>query len=59
MIAHWDLVLRLLAAMVGGMLLGLNRDLHGKPTGMRTLGLVGLSAAAVTLAAAENPESGG
>jgi putative Mg2+ transporter-C (MgtC) family protein len=45
------MVLRLLAAMVSGMLLGLNRDLHGKPTGMRTLGLVGLSAAAVTLAA--------
>jgi putative Mg2+ transporter-C (MgtC) family protein len=53
MIAHWDLVLRLVAAMAGGMLLGLNRDLHGKPTGMRTLGLVGLSAAAVTLAAAD------
>lgn len=48
----WDIVLRLAAAMGGGMLLGLNRDLHGKPTGMRTLGLVGLSSAAVTLAAA-------
>ena len=47
----WDTVLRLAAAMGSGMLLGLNRDLHGKPTGMRTLGLVGLSAAAVTLAA--------
>jgi putative Mg2+ transporter-C (MgtC) family protein len=48
---QWEIVLRLGAAMCGGMLLGLNRDLHGKPTGMRTLGLVGLSAAAVTLAA--------
>ena len=49
--ANWYIVLRLAAAMGSGMLLGLNRDLHGKPTGMRTLGLVGLSAAAVTLAA--------
>jgi len=47
-----DILLRLLAAMAGGMMLGLNRDLHGKPTGMRTLGLVGLSTAAATLAAA-------
>ena len=44
--------LRLAAALASGMLLGLNRDLHGKPTGMRTLGIVGLSSAAVTLAAA-------
>ena len=46
-----EILLRLFAAMAGGMLLGLNRELHGKPTGMRTLGLVGLSAAAVTRAA--------
>jgi putative Mg2+ transporter-C (MgtC) family protein len=46
-----DVVLRLGAALVGSMLLGLNRELHGKPTGMRTLGLVGLSSAIVTLAA--------
>ena len=46
-----ETVLRILAAMVAGMLLGLNRELHGKPTGMRTLGLVGLSTAAVTCAA--------
>jgi putative Mg2+ transporter-C (MgtC) family protein len=46
-----DIALRLGAALVGSMLLGLNRELHGKPTGMRTLGLVGLSAAVATLAA--------
>jgi putative Mg2+ transporter-C (MgtC) family protein len=46
-----EIVLRLGAALAGSMMLGLNRELHGKPTGMRTLGLVGLSAAAVTLAA--------
>jgi putative Mg2+ transporter-C (MgtC) family protein len=46
-----DPFLRLLAAGCSGMALGLNRELHGKPTGMRTLGLVGLSAALATLAA--------
>ena len=39
-----DIALRLAAATAIGMVLGLNRDLHGKPTGMRTLGLVGLGA---------------
>jgi putative Mg2+ transporter-C (MgtC) family protein len=46
-----DILLRMLAATAAGMLLGLNRDLHGKPTGMRTLGLVGLCTCAVTSAA--------
>jgi len=46
-----DVALRLGAALAGSMLLGLNRELHDKPTGMRTLGLVGLSSAVVTLAA--------
>lgn len=44
-----DVSLRLLAAVAIGMSLGLNRDLQGKPTGMRTLGLVSLGAAVVTL----------
>lgn len=42
---------RLFLAMVVGMAVGLNRDLHGKPTGMRTLGLVCMGAALVSLAA--------
>jgi putative Mg2+ transporter-C (MgtC) family protein len=46
-----ELAMRLGAALVGSMLIGLNRELHGKPTGMRTLGLVGLSSAIVTMAA--------
>ena len=46
-----DVLLRLGAALVGSMLLGLNRELHGKPTGMRTLGLVGLSSSMATVAA--------
>jgi putative Mg2+ transporter-C (MgtC) family protein len=44
-----DIALRLTAATLIGMAIGFNRDLHGKATGMRTLGLVGLgSALAVT-----------
>ena len=40
-----DILLRLATAAVVGIFLGLNRDLHGKPTGVRTLGLVGLGSA--------------
>jgi putative Mg2+ transporter-C (MgtC) family protein len=40
-----DIVLRLATAALVGVFLGLNRDLHGKPTGVRTLGLVGLGSA--------------
>ncbi len=51
--------LRLLAAMAVGMAIGLNRDLHGKPLGMRTLGLVALGAALVALAGLRFPVIGG
>lgn len=58
-----EALLRLLAAAGCGMLVGLTRDLRGKPTGMRTLGLVGLGAALVSLSAlrvegiANNPDA--
>ena len=45
-----EIALRLGAAALIGILLGLNRDLHGKPTGVRTLGLVGLGSALIVLA---------
>jgi len=45
-----DIFLRLLAAAGAGMALGLDRDLKGKPTGMRTLGLVCMGAALVSVA---------
>jgi putative Mg2+ transporter-C (MgtC) family protein len=45
-----DIVLRVVVAAVVGGLIGLNRDLHGKPTGVRTLGLVGLGSALAVLA---------
>ncbi len=47
-----DLVLRLAVATLAGAALGLNRDLHGKPTGVRTLGLVGLGSALAVMAVA-------
>jgi putative Mg2+ transporter-C (MgtC) family protein len=45
-----DILLRLGAATVAGLVIGINRDLAGKPIGMRTLGLVSLGAAVVSLA---------
>jgi putative Mg2+ transporter-C (MgtC) family protein len=45
-----ELALRLSAATAIGGLIGLNRDMHAKPAGLRTLGLVSLGAALVTLA---------
>ncbi|MEQ8389880.1 MAG: MgtC/SapB family protein [Thalassospira sp.] len=46
-----DMVMRLCAATVIGMVIGLNRDVNGKPTGMRTLALVALGAAVVSVVA--------
>lgn len=45
-----EMGLRLFAATVAGVAIGLNRDLRGKPTGVRTLGLVALGSALVTVA---------
>jgi putative Mg2+ transporter-C (MgtC) family protein len=45
-----EIVVRLSLAALAGAALGLNRDLHDKPTGVRTLGLVGLASALVVMA---------
>jgi putative Mg2+ transporter-C (MgtC) family protein len=45
----WEILLRLGAATVIGGLIGINRDLHGKPTGIRTLGLVALGSALIVI----------
>jgi putative Mg2+ transporter-C (MgtC) family protein len=45
-----DIALRLLAAALSGALLGLNRDLHDKPAGVRTMGIVSVAACAMSLA---------
>ena len=44
-----ELTLRLLAAAVVGAVIGINRDLHGKPAGVRMLGLVALGSALAVL----------
>lgn len=51
-----DVILRLGGATLVGAAIGLNRDLHGKPIGVRTLGLVGLASAMAVLVVA--PDGG-
>ncbi|HTS87783.1 MAG TPA: MgtC/SapB family protein [Gemmatimonadales bacterium] len=56
-----ELLLRLGVALVLAGVLGLNRDLHNKPAGLRTHGLVALGAALVTVVSIQlaGPEAGG
>jgi putative Mg2+ transporter-C (MgtC) family protein len=51
MLQPWDIILRLFVATLAGCLLGLNREMQGKPAGLRTHALVSLGAAlmAVTI----------
>lgn len=51
MLEWWDIVLRLGVATLASGAIGLNRDLHGKPIGLRTLGMVGLASSLVVLIA--------
>lgn len=46
-----EITLRLVVATIVGGVIGLNRDLHGKPTGVRTMGLVSLGSALIVVAA--------
>ncbi|MGJ5120141.1 MgtC/SapB family protein [Bradyrhizobium oligotrophicum] len=50
---HYDDVLRLLVAAATGLLIGIDRDMRGKAVGMRTLVLVSLGSALVSIAAIE------
>lgn len=50
--------MRLGAATLAGGAIGLNRDLHGKPIGLRTLGLVGLATAMVVMSADPSGHAG-
>jgi putative Mg2+ transporter-C (MgtC) family protein len=49
--SEFDQVLRLFAAAGTGIAVGFNRELRGKPLGMRTLALVALGSAIAALAA--------
>jgi putative Mg2+ transporter-C (MgtC) family protein len=51
---HWgidlDTILRMIAAVIVGGAIGINRDIHGKPTGIRAHALVSLGAAIFVIA---------
>jgi putative Mg2+ transporter-C (MgtC) family protein len=51
-----DIAMRLGAALLVGGAIGLNRDLHGKPTGVRTLSLVALGSALAVMAVTNSGE---
>ena len=51
-----EMFLRLGFAALVGVALGLNRDLRGKPTGVRTLGLVGVASCVAVLAVTHTEE---
>ncbi len=53
MLSDNEAIPRLLLALACGVCLGLNRDLHHKPAGVRTFSLVSVGAALVTLVAAQ------
>src|SRR5215510_7834989 len=53
-----EILTRLGVATLAGGVIGLDRDLHGKPIGLKTLGIVGLSTATVVLLAVEFAEPG-
>jgi putative Mg2+ transporter-C (MgtC) family protein len=54
-----EIILRLGVATLAGGLIGLNRDLQGKPIGLKTLGLVGLATAMVVMLADPSGDSSG
>lgn len=51
MLGTWDIVWRIVLAAVLGGAIGLNRNLHHKYVGLRTMALIGGSAAALTIIA--------
>jgi putative Mg2+ transporter-C (MgtC) family protein len=51
-----EIALRLGVATLAGGAIGLDRDLHGKPIGLKTLGLVGLATAMVVMLALPNDD---
>ena len=56
MLTWGQLIARLGVAMAIGCLIGFSREVRGKPTGVRTLGLVALGAALAVIVSAHLPE---
>jgi putative Mg2+ transporter-C (MgtC) family protein len=50
MIDYSEIIFRMVSAVLVGCVIGLDRNLHGKPTGIKTLGLVALGSSLVTMA---------
>ena len=50
MLVWWEIVLRLLSAVLIGAIVGWERETRGKPAGLRTLSLVSLASAVYVLA---------
>jgi putative Mg2+ transporter-C (MgtC) family protein len=59
LIGPGQIFLRLFIATLIGTVLGLNREIHGKPAGMRTHALVALGAALITVISLELTTRGG
>jgi len=52
-----DIAARIGAALLCGAVIGLNRDLHRKPAGLRTFGLIALGAAILTIGIGRNADA--
>jgi putative Mg2+ transporter-C (MgtC) family protein len=59
LVADLVVIVRLLAAALAGLALGYQREMSDKPIGMRTLGLISLGAAMVSIAALRYPALAG
>lgn len=59
LIGPGQILLRLFVATLIGTVLGLNREIHGKPAGMRTHALVALGASLITVISLELTTHGG
>lgn len=58
MVDYPEVILRMMTAVLAGCVIGLDRNLHGKPTGIKTMGLVALGASLATMASLDFGLSG-
>ncbi len=52
-VSFWEMLLRIAVAMVMGLCIGWNREMHNKAAGLRTMTLVSMGAAGMVVAAVE------